>query len=352
MTRPLDCLLVTGGCGFIGSAFIRRLFARDDFAGRIVNLDKLTYAGNPANLEGAVDPARYTFVHGDIADREAVEAVVAEHGVDTIVNFAAETHVDRSIHGPADFIRSNVVGTFTLLEVARERGLHLHQVSTDEVYGSLGPTGTFREDDPYRPNSPYAASKASADHLVRAWHHTYGLTVTTSNCSNNYGPCQFPEKLIPLMVLKALAGEALPVYGDGLNVRDWLHVDDHGDAVLTILREAEAGTVWNVGGRSERTNLQVLAALLDAVAAHAGRDRGALEELITFVPDRPGHDRRYAVDCSRLEQGLGWAPTVRFEDGIDATVRWYLEHPEWIEGVRTGAYRDWLQTNYDARSSE
>jgi dTDP-glucose 4,6-dehydratase len=351
MTRALRNLLVTGGCGFIGSAFIRRLFNEDEFDGRIVNLDLLTYAGNPANLDGAVDPNRYVFAHGDISDRACVERLVETHDIDTIVNFAAETHVDRSIHGPADFVQTNVVGVFTLLEVCRDRGLHLHQVSTDEVYGSLGPSGSFTEDHPYRPNSPYAASKASADHLVRAWHHTWNLSVTTSNCSNNFGPCQFPEKLIPLMVLKALAGEPLPVYGDGLNVRDWLHVDDHGDAVIAILKDAASGTVWNVGGRSERTNLQVLSVLLDAVATHAGRDRDALEALITFVPDRLGHDRRYAVDCSRLESSLDWAPTVPFEAGVEATVRWYLDHPEWIEGVRTGTYRDWLAQNYDGREN-
>jgi dTDP-glucose 4,6-dehydratase len=324
MTRPLRSLLVTGGCGFIGSAFIRRLFARDDFDGRIVNLDLLTYAGNLGNLEGSVDLSRYSFTHGDIADRACVDRLVTEHCVDTIVNFAAETHVDRSILGPADFIQANVVGTFTLLEVCRSRGLHVHQVSTDEVYGSLGPSGHFREGDPYLPNSPYAASKAAADHLVRAWHHTWGLSVTTSHCSNNYGPYQFPEKLIPLMVGKALAGEPLPIYGDGLNVRDWLHVDDHAHAVWAILREAPSGSVWNVGGRSERTNLQVLGTLLDAVARHAGRDRDELEALMSFVPDRPGHDRRYAIDCSRIEDQLGWAPAVRFEDGLVATVRWYL----------------------------
>ena len=248
-------------------------------------------------------------------------------------------------------MQTNIVGVFTLLEVCRDRGLHLHQVSTDEVYGSLGPSGSFTEDHPYRPNSPYASSKASADHLVRAWHHTWGLSVTTSNCSNNFGPCQFPEKLIPLMALKALAGEPLPVYGDGLNVRDWLHVDDHSDAVMAILRDAPSGTVWNVGGRSERTNLQVLSVLLDAVASHGGRDRAALEALISFVPDRPGHDRRYAVDCSRLEATLNWAPKVTFEEGLEATVRWYLEHPEWIEGVRTGRYRDWLAQNYEGRET-
>ncbi|MCO4770436.1 MAG: dTDP-glucose 4,6-dehydratase [Deltaproteobacteria bacterium] len=350
MTRPLSRLLVTGGCGFIGSAFIRRLFGREDFTGSVVNLDLLTYAGNPANLDGAVDPERYTFVHGDIADAACVSDVMTSHNIDTVVNFAAETHVDRSIHGPGAFLRSNYEGTFVLLQACRESGAHFHQISTDEVFGSLGDDGAFAEGDPFAPNSPYAATKAGADHLVRAWHHTYGVSVTVSHCSNNYGPCQFPEKLIPLMLLNALGGKPLPVYGDGGNVRDWLHVDDHGDAVLAILRGADAGTSWNIGGRCERTNLQVLGALLDAVAEQAPRDRDALESLITFVADRPGHDWRYAVDCSRIEAELGWAPQVEFSEGLKSTVRWYLEHPEWVEGVRSGVYRQWLERNYTQRS--
>ena len=343
--RTLDALLVTGGCGFIGSACIRALFADPRFDGRVVNLDLLTYAGNPANLDGGVDPSRYTFVHGDIADAASVERVMSEHGTTTVLNFAAETHVDRSIAGADAFLRSNVLGTATLLQACRRHGAHLHQVSSDEVYGSLGATDRFAEGSPLAPNSPYAASKASADHLVRAWFRTHGVSVTTSRCSNNYGPCQFPEKLLPRLLVCALEGAPLPIYGDGLHVRDWIAVQDHVAAVLRIAAEGAPGTVWNVGADAERTNLQLVAALLDALADQTGRDREALERSVTFVSDRPGHDRRYAVDAGRLRSALGWVPQIAFDAGIAATVRWYLDHPQWLDDVRSGVYRQRMKKN-------
>jgi dTDP-glucose 4,6-dehydratase len=341
---------VTGGCGFIGSAFIRYLFRDAGFAGDVVNLDLLTYAGNPENVVGCVDEARYTFVPGDICDEELVERICVEHAIDTIVHFAAETHVDRSIHSPAVFVNTNVVGTLRLLDVVRRRPtIHFHHVSTDEVYGSLGATGSFSEDSPYRPNSPYAASKAASDHLVRAYAHTYGLSTVVSNCSNNYGAYQFPEKLIPLMILNMLEGKPLPVYGDGGHVRDWLFVDDHAAAIWLLLRHGRSGQTYNVGGDSERTNLQVVDSLIAAVAELTQSPPASLRELVTFVTDRPGHDRRYAIDCSRLKDTLGWRQRCSFEEGLRRTVRWYSEHPQWISRVRTGAYREWLTQNYDKR---
>jgi len=340
---------VTGGAGFIGSSFVRVLFRRPDFKGRIVNLDLLTYAGNLENLKGAVPEDRYQFVRGDIGDEGLVERLCDEHGVDVIVNFAAESHVDRSIRGPGAFIDTNVVGTYHLLEVARrKKGIHFHHVSTDEVYGSLGESGLFREESPYQPSSPYAASKACSDHLVRAYARTYGLSTTVSNCSNNYGPCQFPEKLIPLMILNALAGKPLPVYGDGKNVRDWLYVDDHAEAVWTIIRQGAPDSTYNVGGRNEWRNLDLVELLCDTVAAQRKVDPGTYRRLITFVTDRPGHDRRYAIDCSKIERELGWLPAHDFRAGLTETVAWYLANPGWVEHVVSGAYREWIATHYGA----
>jgi dTDP-glucose 4,6-dehydratase len=343
----MKTLLVTGGAGFIGANFVLQAIARGL---KVVNLDKLTYAGNLDTLSSIQGDSRHIFVQGDIGDRELVAGLLASHRPDAIVNFAAESHVDRSIDGPAAFVETNVVGTLGLLECARDywRGLDeaaskafrfLH-VSTDEVYGSLGAEGKFTEQTPYAPNSPYSASKAASDHLVRAFHHTYGLPVLTTNCSNNYGPYQFPEKLIPLVLQKALAGEALPVYGDGLNIRDWLHVGDHCAAIQRVLEAGRVGETYNVGGNAERENIVVvktICALLDARRPLPdGRKR---ETLITFVKDRPGHDRRYAIDSSKLQDELGWRPAHTFESGIEQTIDWYLSNQAWSDRVLDGSYR-------------
>ncbi|GIX39819.1 MAG: dTDP-glucose 4,6-dehydratase [Silanimonas sp.] len=340
--------LVTGGAGFIGGNFV--LEARQKKLARIVNLDALTYAGNLetlATLEGDPD---HVFVHGNIGDRALVFRLLAEHRVDAVINFAAESHVDRSIDGPAAFIETNVVGTLALLEAARDywKGLppdkaaafrFLH-VSTDEVYGSLGDTGYFTEATPYAPNSPYSASKAASDHLVRAFHHTYGLPVLTTNCSNNYGPYQFPEKLIPLMIQKLLKGEPLPVYGDGSNVRDWLYVGDHCAAIRAVLARGRVGETYNVGGDAERRNLEVVHALCDAIDQRRPRSDGQSRRVqIRFVKDRPGHDKRYAIDASKLKRELGWAPTVSFEEGLSRTVDWYLANEAWVNNILDGSYR-------------
>jgi dTDP-glucose 4,6-dehydratase len=294
-------------------------------------------------------------VKGDIRDQQLFEKLLTEHKIDTVVHFAAESHVDRSIHGPRDFIETNVMGTFSILEAIRARknaghDVHLHHVSTDEVFGSLGDTGFFTEETAYDPKSPYSASKAASDHLVRAYEHTYGMSTTMSNCSNNYGPYHFPEKLIPLMISNCLEGKPLPVYGDGQNVRDWLFVDDHADAIWQIVKRAAPGSTWNVGGRNEWKNLDLLHVLIDVVAKQAKKDVGELKKLITFVKDRPGHDRRYAIDCTKMERELGWKPKQTFETGIDATVRWYLENRPWIDRVKSGAYREWMDKNYSART--
>jgi len=349
--RQPQNVLVTGGCGFIGSAFIRFLFRQAGFSGKIVNLDLLTYAANPDNVAGAVDPARYTFVQGDIGDSELVSRLCREHAVDTLVHFAAESHVDRSIVGPGAFMQANILGTYHLLEVVRTLShIHFHHVSTDEVYGSLGPTGLFSETTPYDPSSPYSASKAASDHLVRAYARTYGISTTLSNCSNNYGPYQFPEKLIPLMILNLLEGKPLPVYGTGANIRDWLFVDDHAEAIWTIVSNGRRGETYNVGGEAEWTNIALLHRLIDVVAQTAGRDPEQLRAQITFVADRPGHDARYAIDCSKLKTELGWTQAHDIGSGLSETVRWYLEHPDWISRVKSGAYREWLDKNYQARS--
>ena len=343
-------LLVTGGCGFIGSAFVRRILNRPDFVGNIVNLDLLTYAGNPTSVIGLVNEARHTLVRGDIANSSLVLELVDKHKLDTIVHFAAESHVDRSILGPQTFIETNVIGTMKLLEVVRSRPhVHFHHISTDEVYGSLGTTGLFTEQSPYQPRSPYAASKAASDHLVSAWAHTYGISTTLSNCSNNYGPFQFPEKLIPLMILNMFEGKPLPVYGDGQNVRDWLYVDDHVDAVWEIIRKGANGSFYNVGGNTERTNLDLLNQLIDIVAAVTGGSASKLRALIKYVEDRPGHDRRYAIDATKIKRELSWAPAHQLEAGLEQTVRFYVENKEWIANVRSGDYLAWIEKNYGAR---
>ncbi len=342
-------LLVTGGAGFIGSAFIRYLSALESFKGKLVNLDALTYAGNLANIPHP-DPQHYSFVRGSILDQELVEKLCDTHHIDTIVNFAAESHVDRSILGPAAFVETNISGVFSLLEVSRKRkSIHFHQVSTDEVYGSLGKTGQFTERTPYDPRSPYSASKASADHLVRAYAHTYGLSTTISNCSNNYGPYQFPEKLIPLMVLNCIEHKPLPVYGDGSNVRDWLYVDDHVEAIWTVLQHGRSRESYNIGGACERTNLDLLHALIEVVADEVGETTSSLEALITFVTDRPGHDQRYAIDFSKAHEELGWSPRFNFSTGLRDTVRWILRNPQWVAAVRSGEYREWIDSNYKRR---
>jgi dTDP-glucose 4,6-dehydratase len=350
-------ILVTGGAGFIGSNFVLDWLAGQDEP--VLNLDKLTYAGNLDNLNGIAGDPRHQFVHGDIAERELVAALLAEHRPRAIVHFAAESHVDRSIAAPADFIATNVGGTFSLLEAARAywagldgesraafRFLH---VSTDEVYGSLGPgEPPFTETTAYAPNSPYAASKAGSDHLVRAYHHTYGLPTLVTNCSNNYGPYQFPEKLIPLMIANALAGQPLPVYGDGMQVRDWLYVGDHCAAIRRVLEAGVPGQVYNVGGANEMPNIAVVHAvcgLLDRLAPRAQSHRAQ----IVHVADRPGHDRRYAIDAGKIARELGWTPSESFASGIEKTVAWYLGHQEWVAKVRSGEYRQWVERNYGAR---
>ena len=362
-------ILVTGGAGFIGSNFIRYVLKAAGFRGSIVNYDKLTYAGNLASLEdisGTLGGQRYFFEHGDICDPRRIEAVLRKYSVPIIVHFAAESHVDRSIHGPADFIETNINGTFRLLEAARSawqgrQDVRFHHVSTDEVYGSLGETGSFLENTPYDPRSPYAASKAASDHLVRAYFHTYGMPVTVSNCSNNYGPYHFPEKLIPLMILNALEGKRLPVYGDGANVRDWLYVDDHCEAIWMILQDGVAGETYNVGGECEKRNIEVvkdICAILDELAPVTENSlvKGMTgirryEDLITYVADRPGHDRRYAINCDKIKRELGWKQRHDFSAGLRATISWFLRNTAWVESVRSGEYQKWIDRNYAGRNA-
>jgi len=350
-------LMVTGGCGFIGSNFIRYLLAEHDFAGRIINVDKLTYAGNPENLSGVSEQYhdRYIFQKTDICDAEKMNQIFLDFHVDAICHFAAESHVDRSIKRPESFIQTNIVGTFNLLEIARsnaENFLLFHHVSTDEVYGSLGKDGLFTEATPYHPNSPYSASKASSDHLVRAYHETYGLPTTISNCSNNYGPYQFPEKLIPLVIINALDGKPLPVYGDGRNVRDWLYVRDHCEAIWTIMQKGERGDTYNIGGDSEMENIvivEMICDILDEILPDSiGQSR---RKLITFVKDRPGHDRRYAIDFSKLKNALNWIPQESFATGLRKTISWYLENRKWIDRIRSGEYRAWMNEQYGQGSA-
>jgi dTDP-glucose 4,6-dehydratase len=353
-------LLVTGGAGFIGSNFVLDWLADPQTRNEpIVNLDLLSYAGNLKNLASLDGDARHIFVKGDIGDRALVDSLLAQHRPRAIVHFAAESHVDRSIHGPGEFMRTNVLGTFTLLEAARghhaalqgdeKAAFRFHHVSTDEVYGSLASDApAFTESHTYEPNSPYSASKAASDHLVRAWHHTYGLPVLTTNCSNNYGPWHFPEKLIPLMIVNALAGKPLPIYGDGLQVRDWLYVGDHCSAIRTVLDRGRVGETYNVGGWNEKPNREIvhtICALLDQLRPSAD---GPYTRLITHVTDRPGHDRRYAIDARKIERELGWRPAETFESGIRKTVQWYLDHADWVADVQSGGYRDWVSKQYGA----
>lgn len=377
----MNCILVTGGAGFIGSAVVRQLIAETDVT--VINVDALTYAGNPESLGAARQSPHHVFEHIDIRDRAAVDRLFREHCPDAVLHLAAESHVDRSIEGPAAFVETNVIGTQNLLEAARvywrelegeaRDAFRFHHVSTDEVYGDLDPDDpAFTEETAYAPSSPYAASKAASDHLVRAWHRTYGLPVLLTNCSNNYGPYQFPEKLIPLMILNAIEGKPLPVYGQGDNVRDWLHVEDHARALCRVLEAGTPGRTYNIGGRAERTNLEVvktICAILDELVPLAnGEGKGTKSEeenlltpnpspltphtsLLTFVTDRPGHDRRYAIDDSRISRELGWQPWESFDSGLRRTVEWYLHNGEWVDRVSTGAYRQWIETNYGHRGA-
>ncbi len=351
VTRRVQNILVTGGAGFIGSAFIRYLLSpKTHFAGTCVNLDLLTYAGNLENLKTVERDPRYIFEKGDIRNESLVEHLVQEHQIDTIIHFAAESHVDRSILGPQAFIETNVMGTFHLLEVAKKHPeIHFHHVSTDEVYGSLGPTGHFTETTPYQPNSPYSASKASSDHLVRAYHHTYGLSISISNCSNNYGPYQFPEKLIPVMVLNCLQNKPLPIYGKGLNVRDWLYVDDHAKALWLLLKHGRKGETYNIGGNEEWRNIDLVHQIIDITAEIQGIDKDSLLSLITYVKDRPGHDLRYAIDSSKIQRELGWTPSHTFAQGLRETISWYIRNPQWIHNIQSGSYRQWIDLNYAKR---
>ena len=349
-------ILITGGAGFIGANFVLDWLASNDES--VINLDKLTYAGNLETLASLQGDARHVFVQGDIGDSALVDSLLARHRPRAVLNFAAESHVDRSIHSPGDFIQTNIVGTFRLLESVRayrgglpeceKAAFRFLHVSTDEVYGSLGAADpAFAETHRYEPNSPYSASKAASDHLVRAYHHTYGLPVLTTNCSNNYGPCHFPEKLIPLMIVNALAGKPLPVYGDGMQVRDWLYVKDHCSAIRRVLEAGRLGEVYNVGGWNEKPNIEIVntvCALLDELRPRL--DASSYSMQISYVKDRPGHDRRYAIDASKIERELAWRPAETFESGIRKTVQWYLANPEWVAHVQSGAYRDWVQTQY------
>lgn len=383
--RKLENILVTGGAGFIGSNFIHVLLKKTpEFTGNVINVDALTYAGNLASLadiNAQFGGKRYFFEHADITDRPAISSIFEKYNIDTVIHFAAESHVDRSILGPEAFIKTNVMGTFTLLDVARHfwtvapalskeitgdktantstsgskpaaemrQDVLFHHVSTDEVYGSLGDTGFFTETTPYDPRSPYSASKASSDHLVYAYHHTYGMPITLSNCSNNYGPYHFPEKLIPLMILNILDGKPLPVYGDGKHIRDWLFVEDHNSAVWAIVNKGRTGETYNIGGENEWENITLLHELINIVSKKANLDPETVRSTITYVKDRPGHDRRYAIDCSKLKSELGWKQSVTFEQGLSLTVDWYLKNTEWIEGVRSGDYKNWLDKNYTTR---
>jgi dTDP-glucose 4,6-dehydratase len=351
-------ILVTGGAGFIGSNFVLDWLAQCEET--VVNLDALTYAGNLQNLASLADDQRHVFVHGDITDRALLDGLLAQHQPRAVLHFAAESHVDRSILGPAAFITTNVHGTFQLLEAVRgywmaldgdaKQSFRFHHVSTDEVYGSLSADApAFTETHPYEPNSPYSASKAASDHLVRAWHHTYGLPVLTTNCSNNYGPYHFPEKLIPLMIVNALAGKPLPVYGDGLQVRDWLYVGDHCSAIRAVLARGRVGEVYNIGGWNEQFNKDIVERICSLLDELQPSPQGPYRRLITHVKDRPGHDRRYAIDARKIERELGWRPAETFETGIRKTVRWYLDHTDWVANVQSGGYREWVAANYAQR---
>lgn len=370
--RKLKNILVTGGCGFIGSNFINYMFGQSaigskefmdsGFDGRIVNVDCLTYAGNPDNLSGvqkAFGGTRYFFEKADICDRSAIERIFKQYDIDTVIHFAAESHVDRSILGPEAFIKTNIMGTYTLLDVARKfwnvsldnqrDDVLFHHISTDEVYGSLGETGYFTETTPYDPRSPYSASKASSDHIVMAYYHTYGLPITLSNCTNNYGPYQFPEKLIPLMILNMQEGKNLPVYGESKNIRDWIYVEDHNRAVWQIVKDGITGQKYNIGGENEWQNIKLLDKLIELTAKEAGLNADDVRKTIVHVKDRPGHDARYAIDCAKIKKELGWERKMTFEEGLTLTVKWYLSHKEWIKRVQSGEYLKWIDSNYAGR---
>lgn len=356
MKRRLENILVTGGAGFIGSNFIRHVFKENSFKGKIVNVDKLTYAGNSENLQ-EIDVEfggeRYFFERADIIDFEEIKRIFKKYDIDTLVNFAAESHVDRSIYGPQDFVQTNIMGTFNLLEAAREcweekeRGeILFHHISTDEVYGSAEEGKYFLENTAYQPNNPYSASKASSNHLVRAYYKTYGLPATISNCSNNYGPYQFPEKLIPLMILNILEEKDLPVYGDGRNVRDWLYVEDHCRAVWEILNKGRSGETYNIGGENEWENIKLVNLLCEKIEQLLGKDKDYYKRLITFVKDRPGHDRRYAINCDKIKRELRWKQQYNFEESLEMTIKWYMNNQDWVNRVRSGEYRQWIEKNY------
>ncbi len=349
--RKVQNILVTGGAGFIGSAFIRYLLSPETaFKGTCVNFDALTYAGNLENLASVSQDSRYIFEKGDICNGALLEHVCQEHAIDTIIHFAAESHVDRSILGPKAFVETNILGTFQLLEAVRKNPhIHFHHVSTDEVYGSLGSEGYFTEETAYQPNSPYSASKASSDHLVRAYHHTYHLSTCVSNCSNNYGPYHFPEKLIPVMILNCLERKPLPIYGQGVNVRDWLYVEDHAKALYTLLKQGRKGETYNIGGEAEWRNVDLVHEIIRLIAEIQGSDKKELENLITYVKDRPGHDLRYAIDCSKIKEELGWSPAHCFEEGLKKTITWYMDNQEWVKNIQTGSYRQWMELNYAGR---
>lgn len=355
--RKLSSILVTGGAGFIGSNFIHYLFNDTDFDGKLINMDNLTYAGNLENLTGINDKfgnSKYFFEKADICDYKAVEDIFRKYDIDTVIHFAAESHVDRSIFGPKDFIDTNITGTFCLLENARacwgnRDDVLFHHVSTDEVFGSLGDTGYFYETTPYDPRSPYSASKASSDHIVRAYNHTYGLPITLSNCSNNYGPYQFPEKLIPVMIMNIKEEKPLPVYGDGKNIRDWLYVSDHNSAVWSIIKNGKTGETYNIGGENEWENIKLVNVLCEKMAGFLDKENDYYKKLITYVKDRPGHDRRYAINCDKIKKELGWKQSVDFNTGLEMTIEWYLQNQAWIDNVRSGDYRKWIEKNYSTR---
>ena len=357
-SRKLTNILITGGAGFIGSNFIDYLFNKIGFKGNIINVDKLTYAGNMENLVhieqkyGKKGERRYFFEKTDIVDYENLNKVFSKYDIDTVIHFAAESHVDRSIHGPKEFIETNIIGTFNLLEIVRKlwqgrEDVVFHHISTDEVYGSLGETGFFYEDTSYDPKSPYSASKASSDHLVNAYNHTYNLPVTMSNCTNNYGALQFPEKLIPIMINNMLEEKPLPVYGDGLNIRDWLYVEDHCSGIWKIVNNGKIGETYNIGGENEWTNIDLLNNLCEIVAKKNNKEKDYYKKLITFVKDRAGHDRRYAINCDKIKIELNWKQSVTFDEGLDITVDWYLNNTSWIENIKSGEYQKWIEKNYE-----
>jgi len=355
--RKLENILVTGGAGFIGSNFIYYIFNNSAFNGKVINVDKLTYAGNLENLreiDNKFGKNRYYFEKIDICDFDKMKEIFQKYDIDTVVSFAAESHVDRSIFGPKDFVQTNIMGTFTLLEVAREswKGIEdvlFHHISTDEVYGSVEEGKYFYEDTAYKPNSPYSASKASSDHLVRAYNKTYGLPATISNSSNNYGPYQFPEKLVPLMIINILKEKSLPVYGDGKNIRDWLYVEDHCSAIWQILNKGKTGETYNIGGENEWENIKLVNVLCTKIAKIKGKDKDYYKKLITFIKDRPGHDRRYAIKCDKIKNELGWKRQYNFEEGLDSTIKWYMNNQGWVDRVRSGEYKKWLEKNYGLR---